>query len=335
MPIDVHAHYVPPSILESVEARAGDFGLSVVRHPPSCSCAFHFNYGLKVRPFFPRLVESVAERLAAMAKIEIDRQVLSSWADIFAYGLPVEQACSWHRFLNRHLAELCSAHSERFSMLASVPLPYADEAAAELEYAVKESGAVGAVVAANVEGKNLGELELDSFWKMAVDLDVGVFIHPVQAQPNPRSAKFGLSQIAQYTVDTTFCVGSLIGAGVLDRFPTLRLLLSHGGGTFPYLTGRFDCMHERMDRAAQNDVAKQSPSAYLKRFYYDTILHDPSILLWLAGRVSIERIALGSDYSFPPADLDPLATVRAAGFSAAEFNTIVEDNPRKLFPLLK
>ena len=94
-------------------------------------------------------------------------------------------------------------------------------------------------------------------------------------------------------------------------------------------------MHERMDRVAQNDVAKQSPSAYLKRFYYDTILHDPSILFWLAKRVSIERIALGSDYSFPPADLDPLATVRAAGFSAAEFNAIVEDNPRKLFPLLK
>lgn len=220
-------------------------------------------------------------------------------------------------------------------MLASVPLPYADEAAAELDYAVKELGAVGAVVAANVEGKNLGELDLDAFWKTATDLDVGVFIHPVQAQPNPRSAKFGLSQIAQYTVDTTLCVGSLIGTGLLDRFPTLRLLLSHGGGTFPFLTGRFDCMHERMDRAAQGDVAQQAPSAYLKRFYYDTILHDPSILRWLAERVSVDRIALGSDYSFPPADLDPLATVRAAGFSAAEIRAIAEDNPRKLFPLLK
>lgn len=335
MPIDVHAHYVPPSILDTVEARAGDFGLSVVRHPPSCACAFHFNYGLKVRPFFPKLVEPVAERLAAMGKQEIDRQVLSSWADIFAYGLAKEQAQPWHRFLNRHLGDLCSAHPERFSMLASVPLPYADEAAAELEYAVKELGAVGAVVAANVGGTNLGEFDLDAFWKTAADLDVGVFIHPVQAQPNPRSAKFGLSQIAQYTVDTTLCVGSLIGTGVLDRFPTLRLLLSHGGGTFPYLTGRFDCMHERMDRAAQHDIAKEPPSAYLKRFYYDTILHDPTILRWLASRVSVDRIALGSDYSFPPADRDPMSTVRAAGFSVAEIRAITEDNPRKLFPLLK
>lgn len=335
MPIDVHAHYVPPSILDTVEARAGEFGLSVVKHPPSCACALHFNYGLKVRPFFSKLVEPVADRLEAMSKQGIDRQVLSSWADIFAYGLPKEQALPWHRFLNQHLSNLCSGRPDRFSMLASVPLPYAQESAAELEHAVRELGAVGAVVAANIEGKNLGELDLDAFWKTACELDVGVFIHPVQAQPNPRSARFGLSQIAQYTVDTTLCIGSLIGTGVMDRFPKLRLLLSHGGGTFPYLTGRFDCMHGRMDRAAQGDVAKAPPSAYLKRFYYDTILHDPSILRWLAERVSVERIALGSDYSFPPADLDPMATVRAAGFSAAEIRAIAEDNPRALFPLLK
>lgn len=332
MPIDVHAHYVPPSILDKVETRAGEFGLSVIRQPPTC--AFHFDYGLRVRPFFPKLVESIEARIAAMDNQGVDRQVLSSWTDIFAYGLDREQAVRWHGFLNEHLAYLCGRDPARFSMLASVPLPYAQEAAAELERAVKKMGAVGAVVAANVEGKNLGEFDLDAVWQTAVDLDVAVFIHPVQAQPHSRSAKFGLSQIAQYTVDTTFCVGSLIGTGVLDRFPTLRILLSHGGGTFPYLTGRFDCMHERMDRAGQGYIAEQPPSAYLKRFYYDTILHDPAILRWLAERVSVARIALGSDYSFPPADLDPVSSVRAAGFSPSEIKAIIEDNPRALFPLL-
>ena len=108
-----------------------------------------------------------------------------------------------------------------------------------------------------------------------------------------------------------------------------------------FQVGRFEIVgssvldQAAVDRAMQGDVARQPPSAYLKRFYYDTILHDPSILRWLAERVSVERIALGSDYSFPPADLDPLATVRAAGFSAAEIHAIAEDNPRTLFPLLK
>ncbi len=334
MPIDVHAHYVPPSILETVEGRAREFGLSVVKHPPSCACAFHFDYGLKVRPFFPKLVEPVERRLGAMAQQGVNRQVLSSWCDIFGHALPREQSAAWHRFLNQHLADLCDNDGRHFSMLASVPFPHAQDSAAELEHAVNQLGAVGAVVAANVEGANLGELNLDPFWQTAVDLDVAVFIHPVQAQPNPRTAKFALSQIAQYTVDTTLCVGSLIFAGVLDRFPTLRILLSHGGGTFPYLTGRFDVMHERMDRATQGDVAAQAPSAYLRRFWYDTILHDPAILRWLAERVSVDRIALGSDYSFPPADRDPVGMVRSAGFTDAELKAIVEDNPRVLFPRL-
>jgi aminocarboxymuconate-semialdehyde decarboxylase len=333
MPIDVHAHYVPPSIVESLESRARDFGLSVVKHPPSCQCAVHFDYGTKVRPFFAKLIEPVEARFEGMGQQGVDRQVLSIWADIFGYGLPVVQATRWHRFLNEHMSSLCARHPRQFSMLASVPLPHAAEAAAELEHAVKQFGAVGAVVAANVEGINLGEVDLDAFWQTAVDLDVGVFIHPVQAMAAPRTVKFALSQVAAYTVDTTMCVGSLIMNGVLDRFPKLRILLSHGGGTFPYLTGRFDLMQLR--KAAQGDVAKQPASTYLKRFYYDTILHDPTILRWLAERVSTDRIALGSDYSFPPEDRDPVNTVRKAGFSAEDVKKILEDNPRVLFPRLK
>ena len=334
MPIDVHAHYVPPSLLDGLASRASDFGISVIDHPPTCSCALHFDYGLKVRPFFPKLIEPVDRRIATMAQQGVNRQVLSVWADIFAHGMPRQRAVAWHEYLNDHLAKVCELQPERFSMLASVPFPYPKEAAAELERAVAKRGAVGAVIAANIEGTNLGEVDLDEFWSKAVELDVGVFIHPVQAQPHPRSAKFALSQIAQYTVDTTFTVGSLIFSGVLDRFPKLRLLLSHGGGTLPYLMGRFDVMHERMDRKQQGDVAKEAPSSYLKRLYYDTILHDPAILKWLAERVSSRQIVLGSDYSFPPADHDPVATVRSAGFSEEEIARILEDNPRGLFPRL-
>ena len=132
-------------------------------------------------------------------------------------------------------------------------------------------------------------LKLDPFWQKAVDLDVGVFIHPVQAVPLRRSAKFGLTQIAQYTSDTTMMVGSIIMSGVLDRFPTLRLLLSHGGGGVPYLIGRFDCMHERMDKIGQGNVAKAPPSAYLKRFYYDS------------RSCTIRRSCAGSRAAFQPA----------------------------------
>jgi aminocarboxymuconate-semialdehyde decarboxylase len=334
MAIDAHAHYVPRRILDILEDRAGEFGLSLVKQP-GCECAIHFDYGLKVRPFFPKLVEEMGARLDAMGRQGVDRQILSLWADIFGYGLPLEPAARWHQLLNESLSRLCLSQGQHFSMLASVPLPHAAAAARELERAVRQLGAVGAVVAANVEGVNLGEVPLDEFWHAAATLDVPVFIHPVQAMPAPRTAKFGLAQIAQYTFDTTLCIGSLIFSGVLDRFPGLRLLVSHGGGAFPYLLGRFDCMHERMDRKAQGDVARSRPSAYLRRFHYDTLLHDAKALGWLAEIVGVERVVLGSDYSFPPADNDPVGSVRAAGFSEAALVRILDGNALELFSRLR
>ncbi|HEY4858095.1 MAG TPA: amidohydrolase family protein [Xanthobacteraceae bacterium] len=333
MPIDVHAHYVPNRIIATLEERARDFGLSLVKTPPQC--AIHFDYGLKVRPFFQKLIEPVEQRLDGMAGQGVTSQVLSVWPDIFAYGLPGAAATRWHRLLNESLSQLCLRHPERFALFASVPLPHAAAAAREAEFAMKQLGAAGLVVAANIEGVNLGEVDLDEFWHAAVELEAPVFIHPVQAAPTPRTQKFALVQIAQYTFDTTLCVGSLIFSGVLDRFPGLQIILAHGGGTFPYLTGRFDCLHARMDRAAQGDVAAADPSAYVRRFHYDTILHSPMHLRWLAQAVSVENMLLGSDYSFPPADLDPVGTVRRAGFSDVETAKILDYNARALMPRLK
>src|ERR1700730_8559331 len=230
MPIDVHAHYVPNRVIATLEERAKDFGISLIKTPPQC--ALHFDYGLKVRPFFPRLIEPVEERLDGMAAQGVTCQVLSVWPDIFAYGLRTETAARWHRLLNESLAELCRTHPQKFALFASVPLPDAAAAAREAEFAMRELGAAGLVVAANVEGVNLGELKLDELWHAAVSLDAPIFIHPVQAVPTPRTAKFALVQIAQYTFDTTLCVGSLIFSGVLDRFPGLQIILAHGGGTF-------------------------------------------------------------------------------------------------------
>jgi aminocarboxymuconate-semialdehyde decarboxylase len=333
MTIDVHAHYVPPELIETVAERGKEFGVSVARGP-SCQCAFHFEGGPKVRPFFPDLVEPLQKRLVTMDAMEVHRQVLSIWADIFAPHLSGQQAISWHRLMNEHMASFCERERARFALLASVPLPDAQASARVLEDAVHELGAVGAVIPANVEDVNLGDLNLDPFWEKAVELDVGIFIHPVQAVPLARSARYGLTQVVQYTSDTTMTAGSIILSGVLDRFPDLRLLLAHGGGGLPYLIGRFDCMHERMDKVQQNDVAKDRPSASLRKFFYDTIVHDPAILKWLASHVSTQQIVLGSDYSFPPADRDPVGTVRKAGFARAEEQAILCENALTLFPKL-
>ena len=160
-----------------------------------------------------------------------------------------------------------------------------------------------------------------------------VFLHPAQPNPTPRTRRFALNQVVQYPFDTTLAVGSLVGSGVLDRFPALTLILAHGGGAVPYLVGRFDCMHERSDRAATGIAAAAPPSTYLRRMYYDTLVHDPAALRYLERRVGIDRLLIGSDDSFPPADHDPLGSLRRAGFGVEEIHRIGELNPRAIFRL--
>jgi aminocarboxymuconate-semialdehyde decarboxylase len=334
LPIDIHAHYVPPQLIEAVRGKGEEIGVRLVNVPGSAAPALQFDYGFKVRPFFPRLVEPVKERLVWLDQQGIDLQIVGTWPDIFGYGLAKEACIAWHRMLNDTLAEWCADNTDRFAWIASVPLTEPQTAAQELDRALG-LGAVGVIISANVENTNLGELPLDPFWRSAEALGVPVLIHPVLVGPAPRAAKFGLAQVAQYTFDTTLGVGSLLMSGVLDRFPKLRLVLSHGGGAFPYLAGRFDIMHARMDRAAQGDVAAETPSAYASRMVYDSIVHAPKALRFLIDVAGSENVVLGTDYSFPPADMEPLALLRRAGLSATEIDAVADANPRLVFTRVK
>jgi aminocarboxymuconate-semialdehyde decarboxylase len=251
--------------------------------------------------------------------------------DVFGHGLNLEQGTAWHRLMNEELAVFCAREPRHFSFLASGHMPDAAAAARELEHAVRQQGAAGGIVACNIEGVNLGELPLDEYWAAACELGVPVFLHPTQPAPTPRTRKFALNQVVQYTFDTTLAVGSLVWSGVLDRFPKLELRLSHGGGALPYLIGRFDVMHERSHTA--DIVSKSAPSAYLHRMHYDTILHEPQALRYLKEKVGVQRMVLGTDDSFPPADRDPLGSLRRAGFGASEIEQIASANPARLFGL--
>lgn len=331
MPIDVHAHYFPPDVIAALERDSTKYGVSVVLHEPTCQKCLRFATGLQIRPFFPRLVEEAPERIDWMRSIGLSRQILSVWADVMGYGLA--QSANWHRLLNDRMGEFCTRHSEAFSWMASAPLNDAHAAALELERAVKKLGAVGAVNATNVDGVNLGEVSLDEYWAAAQELDVPVFLHPTDPAPGPRARKFALAQVAQYTVDTTMCMMSLIGAGVLDRFPGLRLIASHGGGGFLFLSGRADIMHDRTDRKTSGSVAINRPSTYIRRFWYDTILHEARSLRFVTDAAGIDRMVLGTDESFTPHEADPLGALRVAGFQADELDLIAERTPRALFRL--
>lgn len=328
MTIDIHAHYIPESLLARLRDNKGEIGVTVIEGASTPAVAF--DYGFKVRPFFPKLVESAAEREAWLDSQKIERQFVATWPDIYGYGLSRDKCVAWHRLLNDTLAAWCEDHP-RFGFIGSVPLPNAESAVAELDR-IMEIGAIGIMVPANVEGINIGELPLDALWERSEVLNCPVILHPVLVGPAPRATKFGLTQSTQYTFDTTLGIGSLLFSGVLDRFPKLTIVLSHGGGAFPYLAGRFDIMHFRMDRVAQGDVAQNPPTSYVSRFAYDSILHGGAPLRYLADLAGIDRIMMGTDYSFPPADLTPLSTLKAAGFTGPQIEAITIGNALRLFP---
>ena len=327
----MHAHYVPPPVLSLIQEDAAPHGIRL-RTDPSGEQCIHFDYGVQIRPFFPRILD-LEERWDVMEKQGIDRQVLSVWADLFGYGLGVAEGAKWHRLLNQHLCETTQRYAERLSALASVPLQDAGSAATELEYGVRECGAVGGVIGANVMGMNLGDLPLDEFWAKAVELNVPLFIHPTEPTPPVRVQKYGLNQVVQYTYDTTVTVGSIIFSGVLDRFSGLKLVLSHGGGYFPYQVGRFDRIYRRLEEASEADRPSEPPSAYMTRLYYDTIMHHPAALRFLVEMVGSSQVLLGSDYPFPPRDLNPMKLLQDVGLSSDDINRIAGGNATRLFKL--
>ncbi len=328
MYIDMHAHYVPPKVLSILERAATPYGAQLREATGGGRCV-HFAYGLTIRPFFPELLD-LEQRWQEMARQGVERQILSVWTDLSGYGMPPEEGVRWHRLLNEIMCEEARQHSPRLSALASVPLQDAQRAAHELEYAVRQCGAVGGVIAANVDGTNLGEAPLDEFWGAAVELAVPIFIHPTQPTPLPRTRNYGLNQIVQYTYDTTASVGSLIFSGVLDRFPDLTLILSHGGGYFPYQAGRFDRVYRDLEASK---APAHAPSAYLRHFFYDTILHHPSALRYLRDLVGSDRLLLGTDYPFPMDDRNALKLLEQAGCTADEIAQIGGGTAQRLFKL--
>jgi aminocarboxymuconate-semialdehyde decarboxylase len=68
---------------------------------------------------------------------------------------------------------------------------------------------------------------------------------------------------------------------------------------------------------------------------YDSIVHAPKALRFLIDVVGCDNVLLGTDYSFPPADMAPMALLAAAGLSKTDVAAIADANPRRLFSRLR
>ncbi|MDH2904982.1 MAG: amidohydrolase family protein [Methanomassiliicoccales archaeon] len=322
--IDIHAHYVNPSVIDAVRKSPETYGVRIEGR--GNRKWFSFN-GKNSRPFFRKMTD-LNLRMVHMNDTGVDIEVLSTWVDLFGYELPRAQSVAFCSVINDGLQKAVLRGKGRFRAIATLPLPHAKEAADVLEESVTEMGFAGAMIGTNVLEMNLDESFLEPLWTKAERLDVPIVLHPTMPKFGSRLSSHYLENLVGNPLDTTIAATSLIFGGVLDRHPRLKIVLLHGGGYLPYGFGRLD--HGFDVRQECGTAAGNHPSHYLRKFYYDTVIYDKNALKYLAGIAGRRNLLLGTDCPFDMELPDPVAFVKTA---LPFHESVLHSNAERLFKL--
>src|ERR1700688_1298238 len=296
MIIDIHAHYVPASLLDALCAHRGKFpSIEILGERDAVRMAFAGQE--PTRPVSPKLSD-IGQRKEWLARQRIDCQVVGGWLDIFGYELPPAEGADWCHFMNEHLCASASGVSE-FAPLACVPLQSGKLAAEILEHALA-NGFHGAMIGTQPKGAggNLDDPDLDPFWETASNLNATLFLHPMFVCGDDRLGQYDLVNGAGRLTDTTIAVARLLFSGHLTRYPGVNLVISHGGGALPFALGRL-----KRDYEIHRDYADPLPE--FRRLYFDTVLFEPRALRFLCDVAGAEKIMLGLEYRSPIRDPEP------------------------------
>jgi aminocarboxymuconate-semialdehyde decarboxylase len=321
--IDVHAHCVPVGVIETLRAEGGRYGIELAEEDGRYAAVIGGR--VRTRGILPSLSD-LPRRLAAMDAAGVDVQLLAGWIDLTAYALDAATGARYSRMFNEGLAATVAEEPERFRALATVPLQAPKEAAEELRHAVTALGHVGVEIATTVDGRELDDRDLDPFWAAAEELRAVIVVHPYASLAGRDLERYGLGNLIGNPAETTLALGHLIFGGVLERHPDLRVVLVHGGGFAPYQVGRWDRGFSTAARGAAEHLTT-APSEWLRRLWFDTVLHSPTSLRHLIDVVGVEHVLLGSDYPFVMGEPEPVRSLDAVpGLRDADRELILAGN---------
>jgi aminocarboxymuconate-semialdehyde decarboxylase len=154
-----------------------------------------------------------------------------------------------------------------------------------------------------------------------------VFLHPFGCSLDERLDRFYLANTVSQPAENAVALSHLIFGGVLDRHPALKVLAAHGGGYLPTTLGRSDRAWRVRPEA---HGCAQPPSSYLKKLYFDSLVHSPAELRALVAAAGPEQVLLGSDYPFDMGSEDPVGEVRAAALAAESADRVLAGNAAAL-----
>ena len=241
---------------------------------------------------------------------------------------------------NRFAAEMSTRHPTRLVGLACA-IPFEGDAFnAELERALTEYGLRGVMINTSVDGEYLDSRRADDFWELVTRLDVPVFLHPPRETiGNEKMEIFRLPEMVGRPFDTTLTLARLILTGVLERYPTLKLVCAHMGGAIAMLPGRlnfgYELRHDSTFGPWEPDVLTKPPSEYIAQLYLDTMgFHMPAVMCTIAT-VGVDHVVYGSDH--PPVHLPlmrSVAVVNSLPVSHADKQKIFGLNAARLLKLV-
>ncbi|MGW5564363.1 amidohydrolase family protein [Streptomyces tendae] len=323
--VDVHAHVLLPEIEALVSDRPGYTeakALDARRNGPAALAVS----GPMVGERIPRLTDAGA-RLAAMDDQGVDVQLVSPSPSHYHYWTDEDTAEKLYRLANEATAAHCSAAPERLRGLGLVPLQHPEQAVRALDHAL-EQGLAGVEISSHAPGRELSDPAYEPFWTRAGETGAIVFLHPFGCTLDERLDRWYLSNTVGQPTENAVALSHLIFSGVLDRHPGLRLLAAHGGGYLPTHIGRSD--HAWSARSDASAGCAHLPSSYLKRLYFDSLVHDPHVLRELVRVAGADHVLLGSDFPFDMGTEDPVGALRAARLSDADFHAVRGGNAAAL-----
>ncbi|HUY14012.1 MAG TPA: amidohydrolase family protein [Terriglobia bacterium] len=275
--IDIHAHYFPTEYLDLLDRFGGsETGTAIARN-----CLAGKEDG------------DLEARFRVLEEAGIDMQVLSIPPQA-PYFENEQQGMEAARLANDLCAGLARQYPQRFKVFACFPLPHIDASLKELARGMDELGMVGAVVATSVRGKSIADPAFSPLFAELNRRRAVLFIHPVGIGAcSPCIVGAGLTWPVGAPFEDTICALELMKANIPARYPNLKIILSHLGGTLPFLM-------RRLDHQAPMFMSKDSekPSVLARSFWYDTVNGHRAALSDACECYGADRILMGTDYPY-------------------------------------
>ena len=324
--VDFHNHFYPPEYLREIQR--GPSNIKITFDNDS-NPLLHYpgDYNIVVPGH-----RDIDLREKILNEHGIKQQILTFTTPGTHIETP-KRAVEHAQLVNNEFAKIINEREDHFSALATLPLNNPSSSVTELERVVTELGFNGVMVFSNVNQKDLCDEEYWPLYEKAEELgDLVFYIHPNFPKGVEAMVDYWLMPLLGFTFDTTLAAAKLVFSGVVEKYPKIKWVLAHLGGTIPYLAERLDRGYHAFAECRKN--INKPPSEYLKRFYYDTVNFDPNALQLALDFAGVDHLVAGSDYPHQIGSLEMMVeSINNLNITNEDKEKILGRNARKLLNL--